>query len=202
MSTHLDFSFGLAWQSKTVLAMLEEFSSTVAVTGNGRTLADLHSLRIITRPFYNGREKGVCLVVTHKQSSKCLFVYFANVRNGDGLFMLHCTGDAPPDGPTIRDFTDEAWRQRQSYEDNELVEAAEHICKIIGRYYREETDGFEVFEWSDRSVAALVEEFKFAVLADEAEQAKYEDLGEMALDKGYPWLAHALEPDLYLPPKA
>lgn len=41
----------------------------------------------------------------------------------------------------------------------------------------------------------LVEEFKFAVLSDEKEQANYESLGHMAREKGYPTLAHLLEPE-------
>ena len=52
----------------------------------------------------------------------------------------------------------------------------------------------------ERAFEALAEEFKLAVLSDGDEQGKYEDLGQMALDKGYPGLAHAVEPELYQAP--
>lgn len=43
----------------------------------------------------------------------------------------------------------------------------------------------------------LLDEYKFAVLGDDEEQAQYESLGHMAYEKGYPLLAHILEPETY-----
>ena len=45
--------------------------------------------------------------------------------------------------------------------------------------------------------AALTQEFKHDVLSNEEEQGRYDSLAEMASEKGYPALAHALEPDDY-----
>lgn len=44
-----------------------------------------------------------------------------------------------------------------------------------------------------RAYQALTKEMKYTVL-DENEQAEYEDLATMASEKGYPALAHALDP--------
>lgn len=139
MMYEIDFTFGLAWQSRVILEMLKEFKDTEPAT-KGKSISEL-DIDIRTRPLYNGRERGICLIVTpHEILGESLLIFFAETRGGENAFIQHHVTNTPSNPPTMSNFTTESYQDRTYYKESQLAKAAKDICKLIGKFYTAQDD--------------------------------------------------------------
>ena len=92
-----------------------------------------HKFKFLTFPFYNGREKGICLIVSDKfTDSDGTFIVFGEHRNSDNIFIDVWKKNLPYNCPTTeKDFTDEAYESRKFFDRDKVHDAARFIESII-----------------------------------------------------------------------
>ena len=111
-----------------------------------------------THGWYNGRERGVSLMVKPFHGSGCLIVTFGECRGGDSIFVDSWTMDlAPFNGPTEPDFPDAAYRARRYAKPYNAGEAADIIREIVAAWVPE---ALKARAESDAKVAARKAEGK------------------------------------------
>jgi hypothetical protein len=89
--------------------------------------------RFHTFPFYNGREKGICLIVSSKfTDTNGTFIVFGENRNSDNIFIDVWKSHLPYNCPTTeKDFTDEAYENRKFFDRDKVHDAARFIESTI-----------------------------------------------------------------------
>lgn len=94
---------------------------------------------IITRstPFYNGRERGICISILCFTYSRQLNIVFGEQRNSDNIFLDVWESHVTTNPPTVENFTDEAYDKRQYFGHNEHYNVAREVEKIIKSFYKE-----------------------------------------------------------------
>jgi hypothetical protein len=92
---------------------------------------------ISTAAWYNGREEGISLSTYSKSSSYGrLLVTFGEARNSDSIFVDAWKVDySDINPPTVKDFNEEAYKNRAYFGYDETYKAALHIHKVIENYY-------------------------------------------------------------------
>jgi hypothetical protein len=128
-----DLTLGVGKQARAILALLE-VEPDFAEYSEG-----FYQIDIDTRAWYNGRERGVSLVVRRMGFKGCLVITFGEHRNTDGIFvdsweMPH----APMNGPTVADFSDEVynvWNARTMFHYGEAGKAAKFIYEKMSQFY-------------------------------------------------------------------
>ena len=122
----VDMTLGISEQAYAVLQGLERLQIEVP---NG-TIAQ-------TRAWYNGRERGVVLsfnAVGKGKSNHQFNISFGECRNSDQLFLdkwEKYTGFSPP---TISDFTEEDYANRQYFEYMDIKGVAEKIKEMVEEF--------------------------------------------------------------------
>lgn len=125
-----DPTFGIGRQARAVLAMLER-EPDFAEYKDG-----FYEVRIQTRAWYNGRERGISLVVQRLGYRGCLVITFGEHRNSDGIFVDSWEMATPPrNSPTAGDFSDEAYKARRSFDEGQAGRAADHIYELMSAFY-------------------------------------------------------------------
>lgn len=86
---------------------------------------------ISTFPLFNGRERGLCLVIKkpyYGQKRETLLVSFGERRGGDSIFV-ECivTNQMIMNGPTRDNFSEESYRNRSIFDYLDI----ESVCKEI-----------------------------------------------------------------------
>lgn len=128
-------SFGLNYQALAILHFLAGRDPDFATYTNGR-----YDIEVETFPWYNGWEKGVCLVVRRGPGdNRALCITFGEHRNTDGIFVDHWEDTAPHNCPTLENVDEAAYEKaycnRKSFEYGRAGDAAGHIYELMEGYY-------------------------------------------------------------------
>lgn len=120
MSKLASTGFGISGQAMAVLAMLSELETD-------------RNIEIQTWPWYNCRERGVCLEVRASLGAEsALLITFGEGQNSDHIFIdswVHKGWFMNP--PTVEAFTNEAYAQRQHVNYGNVGEAVKIIQTLI-----------------------------------------------------------------------
>lgn len=112
MSKLASIGFGLSGQATAVLAMLSELETA-------------RNIEVQTWPWYNCRERGVCLEIRASLGAEsAMLITFGECRNSDHIFIdswIHKGWFLNP--PTIEVFTDEAYARRRYVDYGHVGEA-------------------------------------------------------------------------------
>lgn len=111
-----DPTFGLNSQALAILALLAQTAPT-DVAYDKKT--KLFAVFIQTFPFYNGRERGVCLAVQRGAGGggETMLLAFAEHRNTDGIILQkQMIAHSVMNMPTIDDFSEDSYRARESFD--------------------------------------------------------------------------------------
>jgi hypothetical protein len=89
-----------------------------------------------TAALYNGRERGIVLAVRKDWTTTkpALYIFWAECRSSDALFVLRWQGLPGLNPPTIADIPEEAWDLREVFGFADLAGARRHILDAIERY--------------------------------------------------------------------
>lgn len=87
-----------------------------------------------TYPFYNGREKGICLVIQYKWEPECLFLSFGEHRNSDSLFLDSWKANNVFNGMTVDDFPEVAYKNRTFMNYNGHYDLANKIFNLAQEF--------------------------------------------------------------------
>lgn len=129
-----DATLGLDPQARAVLAMLSS-SECDGLAEYDERFRD-YKIEIHTSAWYNGRERGICLVVRASFTSKrAMLLTFGECRNSDLIFVDSWVVERYfLNPPTLEDFTDEAYEQRTYVSPGNIGEAVQVIRGKIGRF--------------------------------------------------------------------
>lgn len=130
MNNIADPTLGVGSQARAVLAMLDR-EPDFAAYNHGH-----YEVEILTRAWYNGRERGVSLVMYRWGYERCLVVTFGENRNSDDIFVDSWMTDVPHiNGPTVENFPKEAYQDRKTFRYGQAGEAALYIYALMERTY-------------------------------------------------------------------
>jgi hypothetical protein len=110
-----------------IFALLNSFEVSGLTVDEGdhiRYSVDIHSY-----PWYNGRERGICLTIAYR--SKQLNITFGEVRNSDSIFVDVWETATTFNPPTSDDFTAEAYEQRNYFRYDEHYKASRFIQELV-----------------------------------------------------------------------
>jgi hypothetical protein len=128
--------FGLSGQALAVLALLAEREPDMATYDQAR---HDYNIEIDTWPWYNGREKGVCLEVRPSVvHNAALLITFGEHRNSDDIFIdswVHTGRFLNPPTPAV--FTDEAYAARVTVPYGDVGKAVQIIRAKIKAFMDE-----------------------------------------------------------------
>jgi len=83
-----------------------------------------------TTAWYNGRECGICIVVSASGGSvnpRALVIAFGECRNNDAIFVDSWTMLEGMNPPTVNDYDDTAYKNRRTFSRSDIVEAAKFV---------------------------------------------------------------------------
>jgi hypothetical protein len=140
MTDRADPTFGLNSQALAILHMLAGREPDFATYTNGR-----YNIDVQTFPWYNGRERGVCLVVRHSLGSlRALHVAFGEERMSDAIFVDTWEDDLPNNSPTLeganQEVYDKAYRDRKHFNYGRVGDAAEFVYEAMRCYYEAQAE--------------------------------------------------------------
>lgn len=142
MNTCANLTFGLEPQAMAILHMLAGREPSFA---RWDPEFKHYDVRIETFPWYNGRERGIALVVHRNYgcSGPCLILTFGECRNSDDIFVEQWEQDcAPFNCPTIENRSDKnaarAYYNRWVCDFGNIGKAAEHIIEAMAEWYNVE----------------------------------------------------------------
>jgi hypothetical protein len=151
---HIDFTFGLSWESLVVFETFKGLASQDEVyVVDERPLHALKGLELVARPHYEAREKGILMLVGYKSTApmrsglihgRTLMLWFARHRSTDALFIQSCETDANiwtlamEHDERVRSWTQESYDKRVYYEEDALRHAAWYLFTLIGTFYTEQ----------------------------------------------------------------
>lgn len=125
---NFDTTLGLSEQATAVMAMLSKREPDFVPYKDSEYIIEINS-----SAWYNGRERGICLVVRRMLSDKtCLIVTFGECRGSDGIFV-----DA-------WDMTDKAYQERKEFGYGRTDLAVRHILNVMETFYVAQTPKAEV----------------------------------------------------------
>jgi len=95
------------------------------------------SFYIKTSPFYNGRENGICISIKNLLSDIEQFnVVFGEHRNSDSIFLDKFAKNTF-NNPTLSDFTEEDYKNREMFSPDGYVAVAEKVKDLLNSYIAE-----------------------------------------------------------------
>jgi hypothetical protein len=125
----VNFNLNVNWQAEAVRAALAGLHESYLKDKISDTLS------IETNQFLNGRERGYCLQVYDIHNpKKNLYIFFAEHRRSDELFVQHVEADWRMNGPRLEDFTSESYETRLTLPSGSIFEAARHIQDLIEKF--------------------------------------------------------------------
>ena len=97
-------------------------------------------IEIETYPWYNGKERAVCLLVYHRDSpDRCLHLVFGEDRRTDNLFVERWEGDRSSQQPSMetidQDVYEEAARDRRTFEASKVSGVADYVFEMMVEFY-------------------------------------------------------------------
>jgi hypothetical protein len=84
-----------------------------------------------TAAFYNGRERGVAVIVHSFAEGKPLAIVFGENRRSDQIFVDEFEYEHGMNPPTIRDFTQEAYQNRRYFSWDQIGTVSEYIHNAL-----------------------------------------------------------------------
>ena len=136
MNDRADLTFGLNPQALAILHMLAGRDPEFADYENGH-----YDFHMKTFPWYNGRERGICLVVSpsYVGAPRALHIAFGEDRRSDAIFVDVWEDVTADNGPTLRDASpeafEEAYQNRKHFNYGQIGQAVEAIFKAMELYY-------------------------------------------------------------------
>lgn len=90
-------------------------------------------------PFYNGREKGICLAVRKPDSRNYITKYwvFGENRNSDEIFLDTFILGIALNPPTVKDMKDEDYRRRKMWGYWCYKDVAEEVTRQVTEFIQE-----------------------------------------------------------------
>lgn len=128
--------FGLNGQSLAVLALLAQtpprFADFNPETG--------YDVVIDTFPWFNSREKGVCVSIRLKGGKFCRIIAFGEDRASDAIFVEHWDQKVPVNAPTIEEREEYVWDDvaRLTFDRGRLDLTVTHIVEAMAEFYNEQ----------------------------------------------------------------
>jgi hypothetical protein len=143
MDTCCDLSFGLNSQALAVATLLAHREPDFA---DYDKKLSTYNVGIETRPWYNGREKGVAFVVTKERwrYNACLILVVVECRNSDSIIVEEWEEEHVPfNGPTIEGRTkslgekaDQAvFESRKGFKEGQIGKVADYIYRRMEVWY-------------------------------------------------------------------
>jgi hypothetical protein len=140
-----DLTFGLQPQALAIAYLL---SGKIPDFADWDAEAKRFDIEIETYPWYNGREKAVCLLVYLRSSpDTCLYLVFGEDRRTDNLFVERWEGGKPEQQPSMatidEDAHEEASRDRRTFEASKVSGVANYVFELMAEFYenlRRETE--------------------------------------------------------------
>jgi len=134
-----DPTFGIKAQALAILQLL---------AGTDPTFADWddrlrrYLITITTFPWYNGRERGACLVMSpgpYREDNPVLHIAFGEDRGSTDIFVEQWEAPEPFNCPTLEDRGDEAseaaYEERTCFHNGEIGKAADYIIDCMIEFY-------------------------------------------------------------------
>lgn len=133
-SNLVDTTFGVKTQARAILQYLSGREPAFAKYDRGYYMASID-----TRPWYNGRETGVALVMEGKDGNR-LVVTFGEVRTSDSIFVDRWETNDLTDKfnsvVTAADFPEAAYKNsRKTFRPGYVGDAADYIYGLLEEYY-------------------------------------------------------------------
>lgn len=129
-------NLGLSPTSLAVLAILSSMSPDGLVGYDDKSMK--YPLEVKTAAWYNGRENGIVLSYSHSNHTwgKWLHVVICEHRNTDRLTLYHWVAPRNVNPPTIQSngWTDEVYRNGQSFDEYNLAPVIEKIRDLINSH--------------------------------------------------------------------
>lgn len=128
-----DPTFGVQPQAIAVAHLLSLYESSIFEDCEAETI---ERVEFRTYPYYNGRERGIALVITDWIGSKGLIINFGENRNSDSIFVAHLEAKTPYNCPSVAEgtITEEAYQSRKYFAYNEGYKAADYITGLVKKY--------------------------------------------------------------------
>ena len=126
----IDMSLGISEQAYAVLQGLRRLQIEVP-----------DGVGVQTRAWYNGRERGIALSL-YQYSGKTiqeshndqLNITFGECRNSEQIFVDHWVGYTGFSPPTVENFTEEAYNNRQYFPYMDIVGVTEKIKEMVDEF--------------------------------------------------------------------
>lgn len=123
MTLQVDFKFNIHDSAFALAHLVDNMLSNI-------DFPELWELK--TYPWYNGRERGFLLCYGRIVRDSILCITFGENRNSDNIFVdmwiQNGLGNNPP---TVKDFSEEAWKRRKYFGYNQHYSAATYIVNLI-----------------------------------------------------------------------
>ena len=110
-----------------IFALLTSFEVS-DLTEDERDYVD-YLIDIRSYPWYNGRERGICIIISN--NGEQLNIAFGEIRNSDGIFVDVWETKSTFNPPTVADFSDEAYEQRNYFKYDEHYKVSQFVQKLI-----------------------------------------------------------------------
>lgn len=124
-----DLTFGINPQAWAVLQLL----SAVELNKHPQGLR-----RISTFPWFNGRERGICLVASRHPNQPCLLLAFGEDRKSDRIFVEFWEQEEPFSAPSVEgrpvDVGDAAYKARVFFPHGEVGKVTSHIAEVLSTW--------------------------------------------------------------------
>jgi hypothetical protein len=117
-----DMAYGISAAARGILALLCEVEEPFGPWQFVST----------TAPFYNGRERGICLMISTQVYSPVLCVSFGEARDSDALFLEYWVISRTPMNPVgLKDRPERAYKARQSFSAGRLDLVTKEIIALV-----------------------------------------------------------------------
>lgn len=121
----IDISLGIKNQATVILYALQEYNDM-----------NLYSCPTKTIAWYNGRERGIALMVASPSRTKQLNITFGEERRSDCIFVDAWEADYNSE-ITVKDFTEEGYKNRRSFDCLDIKSATAYIISTITQFISE-----------------------------------------------------------------
>jgi hypothetical protein len=137
-----DPSFGVKAPALAIMALL---SQTAPDFAEWDAKYQKYLVKIQTFPWYNGREKGVCLMVQrHTGGTEAFCVTFGECRGSDRIFVEGWEQPEPFNQPTVEERervlgeqgTEDLYQNRKTFSRKQLVEVSDHVYSLMAAWYK------------------------------------------------------------------
>ncbi len=120
-----------------------KFDSTFGVKSVALSVAHLVDLdrrgfegltNITWSPFYNGRERGVCLTVRANFHKPGIAIVWGEHRSSDDIYVDTFPVDSFMNPPTMASFTEEIYNLRKTFRYNEVYKVVDHVYELVRQH--------------------------------------------------------------------